>query len=406
MPRWQVTALQLAALLAISLASDADKTCGADGDGQCTASNAKDATDSTEASGSCGCGALKRSDFAAGHAEGSPDETSSPLASSGESDDEASIVWLEGGEFLMGIIPQDEQDPTISPIDGEGPARSETVAAFGLGAYEVSNRRFSRFVKETGYATESEKYGWSFAVEAFVSPEVNASVTQQVAAAPWWLPVSGADWRHPNGPDTGIDAIMDHPVTQVSLQDAQAFCAWSRKGGRIPSEKEWEFAARAGRKQRRFPWGNNILTGKQHSKHRMNVWQSELDPRLMKDGQVRNLYHYGEHSMALVKEYYGAENTAADGHKATAPVDAYGPQNQLGFYNLVGNVWEWTSSSWQQQPHAPPVEPNTMVKKGGSFLCNPATCNRFRCSARMMFTADSAASNVGFRCAYDAVGRS
>lgn len=162
----------------------------------------------------------------------------------------------------MGLVPEDENDATIFPLDNEGPPRNVTLPPFGIGAMEVSNERFAAFVQATGYVTEAETFGWSFAVEAFISPEENAKITQQVAAAPWWVPVNGADWRHPNGPDTSIDTIMDHPVTQISLADAQAFCRWSRPGGRLPSEEEWEMAARGGKKQRRFPWGHEPLSGK------------------------------------------------------------------------------------------------------------------------------------------------
>lgn len=133
----------------------------------------------------------------------------------------------------------------------------------------------------------------------------------------------------------------------------------------------------------------------------MNIWQSELDTKLRKGMQTVSLHSFGDRSTALIRDYYSSNNTAEDGFPGTAPVDAYGPQNALGLYNMVGNVWEWTSTAWQRKDaRAPPIEANTMVKKGGSFLCNPSTCNRFRCSSRMMFTADSAASNVGFRCAY------
>mmetsp|Transcript_73816 Transcript_73816/g.204499 ORF Transcript_73816/g.204499 Transcript_73816/m.204499 type:complete len:418 (+) Transcript_73816:63-1316(+) len=399
----------LAQLLGVSVARAASaaevapssEVCGAQDGGA-------PGTCDTGGSTSCGCGALRRRDFdivAKGEASGSarqPD-AGGQAEGAGETEAEAAVIFLDGGRFTMGLAAVDEGDSSISPVDAEGPAREVAVGAFGLGAHEVSNRRFARFVERTGYVTESERFGWSFAVEAFVSPEVNATITRQVHAAPWWLPVERADWRHPNGPDTSIEEAMDHPVTQVSLGDAQAFCRWSRPGGRLPTEAEWEFAARGGKSGRRFPWGQSVLTGAAKSTYRMNFWQSDLDEKLVrKDGSVFNLYGFGDRSLAAVKEYYGARNLALDGYKATAPVDAYGPQNALGFHNMVGNVWEWTSTPWESaDPSFPSFGENAMVKKGGSFLCNPATCNRFRISARMAFTADSAASNVGFRCAYD-----
>lgn len=374
-------------------------------DGECTADAEAASCEAPESDGvgsaSCGCGALKRSDFATG--EGAKAVAGKLREGQGETKEESGIIYMDGGSFLMGLIPTDAGDPSNHPQDFEGPPHEERVAPFGLGRHEVSNARFEKFVADTGYITEAEAFGWSFGVEAFISAEVNATIESQVANAPWWLPVSEADWRRPNGRDTSIDLIMNHPVTQVSLADAEAFCNWSRPGGRVPTEEEWEFAARGPKKQRRFPWGSSLLTGPSKDKHRMNVWQSELDQKLQRDGQVLNLYGYGDHSLVLVKEYYGGANTALDGWKATAPVDAYGPQNTHGFYNMVGNVWEWTSTKWEvKDAQFPPVEANTMVKKGGSYLCNAATCNRYRSSARMMFTADSAASNVGFRCAYPA----
>lgn len=138
----------------------------------------------------------------------------------------------------------------------------------------------------------------------------------------------------------------------------------------------------------------------------MNIWQSELDAQLLKErlkGGAADAFAFGSSTPEKVRSYFNSRNTAEDGFNDTAPVDTYGVQNAFGFYNMVGNVWEWTSSRWEERAKGgPPVEPNTMVKKGGSYLCNPFTCNRFRCSSRMMFTADSAASNVGFRCAYPA----
>lgn len=402
---WRKTVSSLLIVACCALVSPAlAETFGASGESGsgCSADTCTTASDSAPESSGCGCGALKRGDFgdlskAAGE---SRDDVAAQAkeagAVGGETAAQAAVIYLEGGRFLMGLVPADEGDPTIFPADAEGPPREVNVAPFGLGTYEVSNRRFAKFVESTGYVTESEHFGWSFGVEAFIKPEVSEMITQQVEAAPWWLPVNDSDWRRPNGPGTDIVSIPDHPVSQVSLSDAQAFCRWSMPGGRLPTEAEWEFAARGGKKQRRFPWGNSALSGTSKETHRMNIWQSEKDAKLVKDGQVMNLYAYGEHSLALVKEYYGSKNTKLDGYASTAPVDAYGPQNKFGFYNMVGNVWEWTNTRWEA------ADSNVMVKKGGSFLCNPATCNRFRSSARMMFTADSAASNVGFRCAYPA----
>jgi len=160
---------------------------------------------SDTSSGSCGCGAVRRSDFADATkptvAPGTSREVAGELRkTAGESLEAAGIIFLEGGSFLMGAIPQDADpsSPFVDPRDNEQP-RTSKVEPFGLGAYEVSNRRFSTFVQETRFVTESERFGWSFGVEAFISAEVNATIESQVAAAPWWLPVNHADWLHPNG---------------------------------------------------------------------------------------------------------------------------------------------------------------------------------------------------------------
>mmetsp|Transcript_19464 Transcript_19464/g.35288 ORF Transcript_19464/g.35288 Transcript_19464/m.35288 type:complete len:420 (-) Transcript_19464:43-1302(-) len=380
--------------------------CSADGSGSCTADEGASAVSDAPAPAGCGCNSLSRSAYGGGSSSESLPTVDSILVDdaetreSGETLETAAVVWLEGGTFTMGIIPEDEADGTVFVGDQEGPPRNVSVAAFGLGAFEVSNRRFAEFVRHTRYTTEAEKFGWSFGVEAFLSEEVEKQATQQVESAPWWLPVDKADWLHPNGPDDTIDYIMDHPVTQVSLADAAAFCKWSRPGGRLPTEAEWEYAARGGKEKRRFPWGQSMLTGKEKQTHRMNVWQSEADKKLMRDGEVVNVYTQ-PNALQLAREYYLHRNLALDGYVGTAPVDAYGPQNAYGLYNMVGNVWEWTSTPWgAEYPEGGPGAAANMVKKGGSFMCNKAVCNRYRCSARTQITADSAASNVGFRCAY------
>lgn len=404
MARAQAWSLRCGAVLLVACSVRSDPEIlspGLVGDSSCDDDTCSTDVASQDAGApSCGCGALKRADFGAGAGSGHVAAERKLEAFVGETEEEAAVIYLDGGNFLMGIVPADEGDPSIHPADAEGPRRKVDVPPFGFGAFEVSNRRFATFVEGTGYVTEAEEYGWSFGVDAFVQPELRETLTQEVAVAPWWVPVNDSNWRQPNGPGTSIVNVASHPVTQVSLRDAEAFCRWSRPGGRLPTEAEWEFAARGGKKQRRFPWGQNPLTGPSKDTHRMNVWQSEKDAKLIKDGKVMNLNFYGEHSTALLREYYSAENIASDGYAGTAPVEAYGPQNTFGFYNMVGNVWEWTSTHWKPVEGGPLVDPNTMVKKGGSFMCNPATCYRFRSSARMMFTADSAASNVGFRCAY------
>jgi len=264
---------------------------------------------------------------------------------------------IDGGEYEIGT------DEPVFEADGEAPARLVLLDDFYLDKYAVSNEAFAAFMAATDYETEAETLGSSFVFQG--SP---TGTGPAVAAAPWWVPAE-ADWAHPEGPNSTIADRMDHPAVHVSHNDAVAFC--THHGKRLPTEAEWEVACRGGLRRRLYPWGNKL---KPRDLHRANIWQGR----------------------------FPYENTAEDGYAATAPVDAF-PANAYGLHNMVGNVWEWTSAKWRvSDPRAPPVEGNTMVKKGGSFLCNPATCNRFRCSARMMFTADSAASNVGFRCAYPA----
>ncbi|XP_055484608.1 formylglycine-generating enzyme isoform X1 [Psammomys obesus] len=216
------------------------------------------------------------------------------------------MVLIPAGVFTMGT-----DDPQIKQ-DGEAPARRVTIGAFYMDAYEVSNADFEKFVNSTGYQTEAEKFGDSFVFEGMLSEQVKAQIHQAVAAAPWWLPVKGANWRHPEGPDSTILHRPNHPVLHVSWNDAVAYCTWA--GKRLPTEAEWEYSCRGGLQNRLFPWGNKLQPKGQHY---ANIWQGE----------------------------FPVTNTGEDGFQGTAPVDAF-PPNGYGLYNIVGNAWEWTSDWW------------------------------------------------------------
>jgi formylglycine-generating enzyme required for sulfatase activity len=264
------------------------------------------------------------------------------------------MVELPGGAFTMG-----EASDWAYPGDGEEP-RAASVGPFAIARTAVSNADFAEFVAATGHRTESEEFGWSFVFGGLLPDDFEP--TRGVVGAEWWRQVYGADWRHPEGPHSGLDDRLDHPVVHVSARDAQAFCAWS--GTRLPTEAEWEYAARAG-STTVFPWGDELEPG---DEHRMNVFQGE----------------------------FPGTNTGADGWIATCPVDAYAP-NAFGLANMVGNVWEWTRDVWTI--HGDQADPARRVMKGGSYLCHASYCRRYRPAARMANTLDSAAGNVGFRVA-------
>lgn len=258
--------------------------------------------------------------------------------------------------------------------------RRVKISTFDLEKTEVSNAQFEAFVNATGFVTESESFGWSFVFEHMISEKIKAGIKQQVAAVPWWLPVHGADWRHPEGNDTDIhQGRMQLPVVQVSWNDAHAYCKW--RGGRLPTEAEWEYASRGGKEDRLFPWGNLFMPKGQH---RANIWQGK----------------------------FPKENNADDGYMWLAPVDAFDAQNKYGLYNMIGNAWEWVNDWWTihhsktsrilNNPTGPQNPTPDKVKKGGSYMCHPSYCYRYRNAARSQNSADSAASNLGFRCAVDA----
>lgn len=289
-------------------------------------------------------------------------------ASSRETEIVNQFVRIPGGEFTMGT------NKPVLPQDGEGPARRVQISDFYLHKYEVSNREFAEFVEDTGYVTEAESFGNSFVLELLLSESVKSEITQAVMNAPWWLPVEEASWRQPEGRDSGIRDRLGHPVVHVSWNDAVKFCEWV--GGRLPTEAEWEYAARGGLEGRLYPWGNNPLP---QGNHWMNIWQGN----------------------------FPEENTADDGYIGTAPVDSF-PPNKHGLHNMAGNVWEWVNDWWtirhsdefQRDPRGP-TSGKDKVKKGGSYICHPHYCYRYRCAARSQNTPDSSASNLGFRCARD-----
>ncbi|CAG06727.1 unnamed protein product, partial [Tetraodon nigroviridis] len=275
------------------------------------------------------------------------------------------MVLVPGGAFLMGT-----DDPGI-PADGESPQRLVYVDSFYMDTHEVTNRQFQMFVNATGYVTEAEKFGDSFVFEGILSDKVKKEITQAVAAAPWWLPVKGANWKHPEGLGSSITDRLDHPVLHVSWTDARTYCSWLDK--RLPTEAEWECACRGGLKDRLYPWGNKLNP---KGKHYANLWQGDFP-------------NY---------------NTGEDGFVKTSPVMSF-PPNGFGLYDIVGNVWEWTSDWWtvhhsaeNQSNPTGPQSGNDKVKKGGSYMCHKSYCYRYRCAARSQNTPDSSASNLGFRC--------
>lgn len=265
------------------------------------------------------------------------------------------LVGLGSATFLMG-----SEDPRSYPEDLEGPVREVEVDAFSIGETTVTVSEFARFVDATGFVTDAERFGDSL-VFAGTLPACDRSPA--VADTPWWRVVPGADWRSPAGPHSTVDAAVDlpdHPVTHVSRRDAAAFCAWT--GTTLPSESQWEFAARGGLEQQAFPWGS------EPDFTRMNTWHGEF-PGNWSD-QV----------------YTCATKTFAP--------------NGYGLFECTGNVWEWTTGAFD-----PSRRDLRGVIRGGSHLCHDSYCRRYRTSARSGVSEETSSGHIGFRvCADSHVG--
>jgi formylglycine-generating enzyme len=283
------------------------------------------------------------------------------------------MVFIPGGSFLMG---------SNAFYREERPVRSETVDGFWIDRFPVTNAEFARFVAATGYVTFSERVPTQemypdaapeFLVPGslvFVKPPRPVSLRDHRA---WWAYVPGANWRHPNGPNSSLLHKDKHPVVHVAYEDAHAYAEWA--GKELPDEAQWEFAARGGLEGAAYPWGD---AANPEGRYMANTWQGR----------------------------FPFENLAEDGFEGTSPVDAF-PPNGFGLHDMAGNVWEWTSSLYSPQGGADKsccqradVDPQSqqMVVKGGSHLCAPNYCLRFRPAARQGETRDSSTCHIGFRC--------
>ncbi|KAK3800351.1 hypothetical protein RRG08_052737 [Elysia crispata] len=270
------------------------------------------------------------------------------------------MILVRGGSFWMGT-----NDPESST--GEYPMRQVAVKSFYLDVNPVINADYWVFRDQKKFVrSEAERKGWSWVVDAFIS---NGTQKSHIMPGPkGWAAVKRAHWDAPEGPDSTLEGRWKHPVTHLSWHDARQYCQFH--GKRLPTEPEWEYATRAGVTNRAYPWGDNW------ERRRANVWQGQ----------------------------WPHENNKADGHGLTSPVDAFRAQNLVGFYDLIGNVWEWTSSAYVERMVAPHLQSRMVALKGGSFVdsVNGRVNLAVRCGQRIGQKQDYTAANVGFRCAKSA----
>lgn len=306
------------------------------------------------------------------------------------------MVWVPGGDFMQGAVPQDKM-----AMMHEKPAHEVHVDGFFMDIHEVTNEQFTKFVDETGYVTVAEReidweemkkqlpQGTPKPHDSILQPgslvfkKTKSSVPNLYDYSQWWEWKIGANWKHPNGPESTIKGKENEPVVHIALEDALAYCKWA--GRRLPTEAEWEYAARAGKKDELFFWGSDVSQLSSHA----NSWEGE----------------------------FPVNNTKEDGFERRAPVMSY-PKNGFGLYDMAGNVWEWTSDWYNTNYYQELAAQNEVAQnpkgalraynssnpyakekviKGGSFLCSASYCASYRISARMATSPDSGMEHLGFR---------
>jgi formylglycine-generating enzyme required for sulfatase activity len=300
------------------------------------------------------------------------------------------MVWVPGGWFWMGS----DEPMGMDKEPNSAPVHRVFVDGFWMDATEVTNAQFRTFVEATGYRTVAERMPDREILDnalpeyrhikgpfslVFCPPE-SCPPGQECNCNLWWKPVAGADWKHPGGPGTSIEGKDNYPVVHICYADALAYAEWA--GKRLPTEAEWERAARGGLDRKRYYWGDELRPG---GKWMANTWQGK----------------------------FPCENTAADGHAGLAPVASY-PPNAYGLYDMAGNAWEWTSDYYRpsfevkdgeelRNPTGPAPDPRITtdlmrVLRGGSYLCADVYCARYRAGGRQPGDVSTGQSHTGFRC--------